>query len=348
MTERLTLIQPDDFHVHFRSGAALQAVVPHTAHQMARALVMPNLKPPVTQVAEALAYRDEILAAVPAGVAFTPLMSLYLTDKTDVATVAAAKAAGIVAFKLYPAGATTNSDSGVTDLFKLLPVLEAMAEQGVLLLVHGEVTHSHIDIFDREAVFIDEVLLPIMAKVPSLKIVFEHITTSEAAQLVQSAGDNLVATVTPQHLLHNRNDMLVGGVRPHLYCLPILKRRTHQEALLAAVSGVQAHKFFLGTDSAPHEQGTKECACGCAGVFSALTAMELYAEAFESVNALDKLEAFASQNGARFYGLPENSRKIVLEKRPQAVPEYVDYVSGRLIPMRAGESLAWSFAGFAD
>lgn len=348
MTERLTLIQPDDLHVHFRNGAALQAVVPHTARQMARALVMPNLKPPVTQVVQALAYRDEILAAVPQGLDFTPLMSLYLTDKTDIATVKAAKAAGMVAFKLYPAGATTNSDSGVTDLFQLLPVLAAMAEEGLLLLVHGEVTHADVDIFDREAVFIDEVLLPIMAQVPNLKMVFEHITTAEAAQLVQSAGEYLAATVTPQHLLHNRNDMLVGGVRPHLYCLPILKRRSHQEALLAAVSGDKSHKFFLGTDSAPHEQGTKECACGCAGVFSALTAIELYAEAFEQVHALDKLEAFASQNGARFYGLPQNSRRIVLEKRPQAVPEYVDYVTGRLVPMRAGTQLAWSFAGFAD
>ena len=348
MTERLIMLQPDDFHVHFRSGQALKAVVPHTAAQMARALVMPNLKPPVTQVAQALAYRDEIMAAVPNGVAFEPLMCLYLTDKTDVQTVKDAKQSGVVAFKLYPAGATTNSDSGVTDLFALLPVLEAMAEVGILLLVHGEVTHSDVDIFDREAVFIDEVLLPIMQKVPTLKIVFEHITTSEAAQLVQEAGDYLAATVTPQHLLHNRNDMLVGGVRPHLYCLPILKRRTHQEALLTAVSGDKAHKFFLGTDSAPHEQGTKECACGCAGVFSAMTAMQLYAQAFESVNALGKLEAFASKNGAAFYGLPQNTRQIILEKRPQAVPEYIDYVSGRLIPMQAGQALDWTFVGLVD
>ena len=341
MTERLTLIQPDDFHVHFRSGAALQAVVPHTAHQMARALVMPNLKPPVTQVAEALAYRDEILAAVPTGVAFTPLMSLYLTDKTDVATVSAAKAAGIVAFKLYPAGATTNSDSGVTDLFKLLPVLEAMAEQGVLLLVHGEVTHSHIDIFDREAVFIDEVLLPIMAKMPSLKIVFEHITTSEAAQLVQSAGDNLVATVTPQHLLHNRNDMLVGGVRPHLYCLPILKRRTHQEALLAAVSGAQAHKFFLGTDSAPHPAHLKEHATGCAGCYTAHAAIEMYAEAFDNAGALDKLEGFASFHGPDFYNLPRNTGTITLRRESWTPPESFVFGEANLKPLRAGEALPW-------
>ena len=344
--DRLTLIQPDDLHIHFRSGDALKAVVPHTARQMARALVMPNLKPPVTQVAQALAYRDEIIAAVPQGLDFTPLMSLYLTDNTDVATVKAAKAAGMVAFKLYPAGATTNSDSGVTDLFKLLPVLEAMAEEGLLLLVHGEVTHAEIDIFDREAVFIDQVLCPIMEQVPTLKIVFEHITTAEAAQLVAHAGERLAATVTPQHLLHNRNDMLVGGIRPHFYCLPILKRRNHQEALLAAVSGAQSHQFFLGTDSAPHEQGVKECACGCAGVFSALTAIELYAEAFEQAGALEKLEAFASQNGARFYGLPENARRIVLEKKPQKVVDYVDYAGGRLVPMRAGETVAWTFAGF--
>ena len=341
MTERLTLIQPDDFHVHFRSGAALQAVVPHTAHQMARALVMPNLKPPVTQVAEALAYRDEILAAVPAGVAFTPLMSLYLTDKTDVATVAAAKAAGIVAFKLYPAGATTNSDSGVTDLFKLLPVLEAMAEQGVLLLVHGEVTHSHIDIFDREAVFIDEVLLPIMAKVPSLKIVFEHITTSEAAQLVQSAGENLVATVTPQHLLHNRNDMLVGGVKPHFYCLPILKRQTHQTTLLeVATSGNP--KFFLGTDSAPHAQNAKENACGCAGCYSAPNAIELYAQAFDQVGKLERLEGFASMFGADFYGLPRNTSTITLVKEENTVAESFDYLEDqKIIPLHAGKTLQW-------
>ncbi|STZ76509.1 dihydroorotase [Bergeriella denitrificans] len=340
--QTLTIIQPDDMHLHLRDGDALQAVVPYSARQMGRAVIMPNLKPPVVSVADALAYKARILAALPAGSTFEPLMTLYLTDKTTPELVREAKAAGIVAFKLYPAGATTNSDSGVTDLFKLIPVLEEMAAQGVLLLVHGEVTDADIDIFDREAAFIERIMKPVLAKVPDLKVVFEHITTAEAARLVQEAGENVAASVTPQHLLLNRNDLLVGGVRPHHFCLPVLKRETHRQALVAAVTGDKAHKFFLGTDSAPHARSAKENACGCAGMFSAATAIELYAEVFEQAGALDKLEAFASKNGARFYGLPENTRTLTLIKQPQSVPESVAYGSDTLVPMRAGGEVAWS------
>ena len=343
--QTLTLIQPDDFHLHVRDGEALKAVVPYTARQMGRALIMPNLKPPVTTVAQALAYKQQILDAVPPGLDFEPLMALYLTDLTTPEQVREAKAAGIVAFKLYPAGATTNSDSGVTDLFKLLPVLEEMAKQGILFLVHGEVTDADIDIFDREAVFIERIMKPVLEKVPGLKVVFEHITTADAARLVCEAGDNVAATVTPQHLLLNRNDLLVGGVRPHHYCLPVLKRETHRAALVAAVTGDKSHKFFLGTDSAPHPKHAKENACGCAGMFSAITAIELYAEVFEKAGALDKLQAFASQNGARFYGLPENTRTITLKKESQAVPESVPFGEGaELVPMRAGGEVAWRMA----
>ena len=340
--QTLTLIQPDDFHLHVRDGEALKAVVPYTARQMGRALIMPNLKPPVTTVAQALAYKQQILDAVPAGLDFEPLMALYLTDLTTPEQVREAKAAGIVAFKLYPAGATTNSDSGVTDLFKLLPVLEEMAKQGILFLVHGEVTDADIDIFDREAEFIERIMKPVLAKVPDLKVVFEHITTADAARLVCEAGDNVAATVTPQHLLLNRNDLLVGGVRPHHYCLPVLKRETHRAALVAAITGEKSHKFFLGTDSAPHPKHAKENACGCAGMFSAITAIELYAEVFEKAGALDKLEAFASQNGARFYGLPQNSKTITLKKASQRVPESVPFGEGaELVPMRAGGEVGW-------
>ena len=340
--QTLTLIQPDDFHLHVRDGEARKAVVPYTARQMGRALIMPNLKPPVTTVAQALAYKQQILDAVPAGLNFEPLMALYLTDLTTPEQVREAKAAGIVAFKLYPAGATTNSDSGVTDLFKLLPVLEEMAKQGILFLVHGEVTDADIDIFDREAEFIERIMKPVLAKVPDLKVVFEHITTADAARLVCEAGDNVAATVTPQHLLLNRNDLLVGGVRPHHYCLPVLKRETHRAALVAAITGEKSHKFFLGTDSAPHPKHTKENACGCAGMFSAITAIELYAEVFEKAGALDKLEAFASQNGARFYGLPQNSKTITLKKESQRVPESVPFGEGaELVPMRAGGEVGW-------
>lgn len=340
--QTLTITRPDDFHLHVRHGAALQSVVPYTARQMGRALIMPNLKPPITTVQQALAYRQEILDATPQHLNFTPLMCLYLTDNTTVEMVREAKEAGIVAFKLYPAGATTNSDSGVTDLFKLLPVLQAMAEHGILFLVHGEVTDPEIDIFDREAVFIERIMKPVLQQIPNLKVVFEHITTAEAARLVCESGDNVAATVTPQHLLLNRNHLLVGGVRPHHYCLPILKREQHRQALLAAVTGEHAHKFFLGTDSAPHPKHAKENACGCAGMFSAITAIELYAEAFEQANALDKLEAFASKNGAKFYGLPENQETLTLIKQAQTVPNSIPFGAEELVPMRAGETVAWS------
>ena len=341
--QTLTLLRPDDMHLHLRDGDTLRHVLPHTARQMGRAVIMPNLKPPVISVADALAYRERILAALPAGSRFQPLMTLYLTDHATPALVREAKAAGIVAFKLYPAGATTNSDSGVTDLFKLLPVLEEIAAQNMRFLVHGEVTDPAIDIFDREAAFIERILLPVLDKVPGLKTVFEHITTAEAARLVCQSGENLAASVTPQHLLLNRNDLLVGGVNPHHYCLPVLKRESHRQALLEAVSGAQAHKFFLGTDSAPHPQHAKENACGCAGMFSAATAIELYAEAFEQIGALDKLEAFASKNGARFYGLPENTDTITLVKQAQTVPNSFPIGNGgNLVPMRAGGSVAWT------
>ena len=341
--QTLTLLRPDDMHLHLRDGDTLRHVLPHTARQMGRAVIMPNLKPPVISVADALAYRERILGALPVGSHFQPLMTLYLTDHATPALVREAKAAGIVAFKLYPAGATTNSDSGVTDLFKLLPVLEEIAAQDMRFLVHGEVTDPAIDIFDREAAFIERILLPVLNKVPGLKTVFEHITTAEAARLVCQSGENLAASITPQHLLLNRNDLLVGGVHPHHYCLPVLKRESHRQALLEAVSGAQAHKFFLGTDSAPHPQHAKENACGCAGMFSAATAIELYAEAFEQIGALGKLEAFASKNGARFYGLPENTDTITLVKQAQTVPNSFPIGSGgNLVPMRAGGCVAWT------
>lgn len=342
--QTLTIIQPDDMHLHLRDGEALKAVVPYTARQMGRAVIMPNLKPPVVSVADALAYQARILSALPTDSTFEPLMTLYLTDKSTPELVREAKAAGIVAFKLYPAGATTNSDSGVTDLFKLIPVLEEMAKQGILFLVHGEVTDPEVDIFDREAVFIERVMKPVLEQVPDLKVVFEHITTADAARLVLEAGDNVAASVTPQHLLLNRNDLLVGGVHPHHFCLPVLKRETHRQALVAAVTGEQSHKFFLGTDSAPHAKSAKENACGCAGMFSAMTAVELYAEVFEQAGALDKLEAFTSKNGARFYGLPENGRQITLIKQDQTVPESVPYGDEVLVPMRAGKTVAWTVA----
>lgn len=340
--QTLTITQPDDFHLHVRDGDALKSVVPYAARQMGRALIMPNLKPPVTTVAQALAYKQQILSALPEGSTFEPLMCLYLTDKTTPEMVREAKQAGIVAFKLYPAGATTNSDSGVTDLFKLLPVLQEMAEQGILFLAHGEVTDADVDIFDREAVFIERIMKPVLAQVPNLKVVFEHITTAEAVKLVCEAGDNVMATVTPQHLMYNRNHILVGGVRPHFYCLPIIKRETHRQALLNAVTGEFSHKFFLGTDSAPHPKSAKENACGCAGMFSAITAIELYAQIFEQAGALDKLQAFASENGARFYGLPVNTRTITLVKQAQRVPESVAFGNDVVVPMCAGEEIDWS------
>jgi len=337
----LTLIRPDDWHLHLRDEALMASVLPDTARQFARAIVMPNLRPPVTTTAQAQAYRQRILAALPAGLKFEPLMTLYLTDNTSAAEIRLAKASGVVhAVKLYPAGATTNSDAGVTYLRKTYAALAEMARCGMPLLVHGEATDSSIDIFDREAVFIERVLQPLLKDLPNLRVVFEHITTLEAAQFVASAPDNIAATLTPQHLLYNRNAMLVGGIRPHFYCLPVLKRETHRQALVqAAISG--SPKFFLGTDSAPHAQHTKENACGCAGCYSAHSALELYAEAFEAAGALDKLEGFASFYGADFYGLPRNTEHITLRKTSWQVPDTVGFGEHRLVPLRAGETLSW-------
>ena len=340
MTQELTLIRPDDWHLHVRDGAALNVVVPHTAAQFARAIIMPNLKPPVTTAEQALAYKKRILAAVPPGMAFEPLMTLYLTDNLDPAEIARAKAAGVVACKLYPAGATTNSDAGVTDLRKIYPVLEAMQREGVLLLVHGEVTTSDIDLFDREAVFIERHLMPLRRDFPVLKIVMEHITTSEAVQYVSAADSNLAATITVHHLLYNRNAIFTGGIRPHYYCLPVLKRETHRQALMqAAISGDP--RFFLGTDSAPHPAHLKEHATGCAGCYTAHAAMEMYAEAFDQVGALNKLEGFASLFGADFYGLPRNTDRITLRRENWTPPESYAFGEAELKPLRSGESLPW-------
>jgi len=343
--KQLTLTRPDDWHLHLRDGALMQSVLPDTARQFARAIVMPNLRPPVTTTAQALEYRARIVAALPAGAKFEPLMTLYLTDKTSAEEIRKAKASGVVhAVKLYPAGATTNSDAGVTDIRHTYAALEAMQECGMPLLVHGEVTDNDIDIFDREAVFIDRVMLPLLKDMPALRVVFEHITTKDAAQFVAAAPANIAATLTPQHLLYNRNAMLVGGIRPHFYCLPILKRETHREALVkAATSG--SPKFFLGTDSAPHAQHTKENACGCAGCYSAHTAIELYAEAFEAAGALDKLEGFASFYGADYYGLPRNTEKVTLRREEWQVPDSVGFGEHRLVPLRAGEVMKWKLVG---
>lgn len=341
MTATLTLIRPDDWHVHLRDGAALAHTVAASARYFGRAIVMPNLVPPARTSAEALAYRERILAARPAGSAFEPLMVLYLTDNTDPAEIARARATGLVqAVKLYPAGATTNSDSGVTDLEKTWPVLEKMAETGMPLLVHGEVTHADVDIFDREKVFIDTVLAPLLTRFPTLKVVLEHITTADAAAFVAEAPATVGATITAHHLLFNRNHMLVGGVRPHYFCLPILKRRRHQEALLAAATSGNP-KYFLGTDSAPHAKGAKESACGCAGCFTAHAAIELYAEAFEAAGALHRLEAFASCHGPDFYGLPRNSDRITLVKSPWPVPADYPFGDSTVVPIRAGSEIAW-------
>lgn len=337
----LTIQTPDDWHLHFRDGDMLLETVPATARQFARAIVMPNLVPPVTNAAMALAYRDRILAARPSGSQFQPLVTLYLTDKTSAQDIIDAKAAGIVAAKLYPAGATTNSSHGVGALDALYPVFETMAEQGMLLLIHGEVTEHQIDIFDREKVFIDRYLQHIVARIPALKVVFEHITTADAAAFVSEASANVAATITPQHLLLNRNDLLVGGVRPHNYCLPVLKRRTHQEALRAAVA-TGSPKFFLGTDSAPHEKHRKESACGCAGCYSAHSAIELYAQVFDDLGCLDKLEGFASHHGADFYGLPRNSGTVTLVKQQWQVPAEITLPNGNpIVPFFAGETLNW-------
>jgi dihydroorotase len=341
MTTRLTITRPDDWHIHLRDGAVLANTVPDVARYFGRAICMPNLVPPVKTTEEARGYYQRILAARPAQSSFEPLMVLYLTDHTDAAEIAKAKASGIVqAVKLYPAGATTNSHAGVTNLENVYPVLEKMAEHGVPLLVHGEVTHADIDIFDREKVFIDTILAPLHQRFPTLKIVLEHITTDDAVQFVQATNHNIAATITAHHLLFNRNHMLVGGIRPHYYCLPILKRQSHQASLLAAATSGNP-KFFLGTDSAPHAIGAKEAACGCAGSYTAHAAIELYAEAFEQMNALDKLEGFASFFGADFYGLARNSDTITLEKEQWSVPENYSLGQSVVVPIRAGSSIAW-------
>ncbi len=339
--DTLTLIRPDDWHLHVRDGAALAAVIPHTAQQFARAIIMPNLKPPVTTTALALAYRERILAAVPADLSFEPLMTLYLTDNTPAAEIAQAKASGrIHAVKYYPAGATTHSDSGVTDIKKTYAALEAMQEHGVPLLVHGEVTDSSVDVFDREKVFIDAILAPLVQRFTSLKIVFEHITTRDAVDFVVSAPARIGATLTAHHLLYNRNAMFAGGMCPHYYCLPVLKRETHRAALLDAASSGNP-KFFLGTDSAPHSQSSKESACGCAGIYTAHAALELYAEAFEQAGALDRLEAFASFHGPDFYGLPRNHGTVTLSKEQWQIPDAYPLGEERLIPLRAGAKMSW-------
>ncbi|WP_205421422.1 dihydroorotase [Dechloromonas sp. HYN0024] len=339
---QITITRPDDWHLHLRDGEALSAVLAHTAAQFARAIVMPNLKPPVTTVGQAAAYRDRIVAALPDGASFAPLMTLYLTDNTPASEVAQAAASGFVkAIKLYPAGATTNSDAGLTDIAKAYDTLAEMERVGLPLLVHGEVTDPKIDLFDREKVFIDTVLLPLTSRFPRLKVVMEHITTKDAAEFVATSGPNVAATITAHHLLYNRNAIFQGGVRPHWYCLPVLKRETHREALVAAAVSANP-KFFLGTDSAPHAKMTKEAACGCAGCYTAYAAIELYAEAFEQAGALDRLEAFASFHGPDWYGLPRNSGKITLAKQEWTVPADYPYISSdTIVPLRAGETLSW-------
>jgi dihydroorotase len=339
--DSLTLRQPDDWHLHLRDGAALQSVVAHTAAQFARAIVMPNLKPPVTTTAQAIAYHERILAARPAGSAFEPLMTLYLTDRIDPAEMAVAKASGVVqGCKLYPAGATTNSDAGVTDIRRIDAALEAMAEAGLPLLVHGEVTHQDVDVFDRETRFIDAVLAPLRARLPQLRIVFEHATTKAAVEFVQAQPQGVAATITPQHLALNRNALFQGGIRPHLYCLPVLKRERDRVALLDAVTAGDP-RFFLGTDSAPHARSTKENACGCAGIYSAHAALELYAEIFEQAGALHRLEGFASEFGPRFYGLPLNAGSVTLQRSEWTVPAAYPFAGETIVPLRAGEILGW-------
>ena len=346
MAESLTITRPDDWHLHLRDGAALAAVLPHTARQFARAIVMPNLKPPVTTVAQAAAYRERILAALPAGADFTPLMTLYLTDRTSAEVIQRAADSDFVhAVKLYPAGATTNSDAGVTDLRHCRAALAAMEQAGLPLLVHGEVTDPAIDLFDREAVFIERVLAPLLREHPGLRVVMEHITTADAADFVRAAGAKVAATITAHHLIYNRNAIFQGGVRPHWYCLPVLKRETHRQALVAAATS-GSPKFFLGTDSAPHARGAKEAACGCAGCYTAHAALELYAAAFEAAGALDRLEGFASHFGADWYGLARNATRVTLQKRPWQAPLAYPYTDGEtLVPLAAGETLAWQFLG---
>ncbi len=339
--ENLTITRPDDWHLHLRDGEALKAVLPHTVRQFARAIVMPNLKPPVRTVAEASAYRDRILAAIPTGQQFEPLMTLYLTDNTSPEEIIAAKESPFVkAVKYYPAGATTNSDFGLTDIRNGDRLFETMQTVDLPLLLHGEVTDKKVDVFDREKVFIEKYLIPLKQRFPKLRVVLEHITTSDAVKFVLSADSSVAATITPQHLLLNRNSIFQGGIRPHFYCLPILKREEHRQALLEAATSGNS-KFFLGTDSAPHGRNSKETSCGCAGCYSALHAMELYAEAFESVDALDKLEAFASFYGADFYQLPRNTEQITLTKKTWRIPDQLPFTDVGLVPLRAGEEMTW-------
>ncbi|MDR7330915.1 dihydroorotase [Roseateles asaccharophilus] len=343
MSDILTLTRPDDWHLHLRDEAALASVLPYSARQFARAIVMPNLRPPVTTAAQAVAYRERILAALPKsgpGLDFQPLMTMYLTDNTPPDEIKRAKEAGVIALKLYPAGATTNSDAGVTDLRKTYATLEAMQREGLLFLVHGEVTDADIDLFDREAVFVDRVMGPLRAAMPELKIVMEHLTTREGVQYVAGSDRFTAATITPQHLLFNRNAIFTGGLRPHYYCLPVLKREEHRQALLQAVASGSA-KFFLGTDSAPHASQLKEAAVCGAGCFTALSALELYAEAFEGIGALDKLEAFASHHGPDFYGLPRNTGTVTLKRESWTLPTAVPFGEAQLKPLRGGETLNW-------
>jgi dihydroorotase len=341
MNQQLKITRPDDWHLHLRDGEALKAVLPDTARQFARAIVMPNLRPPVTTTELALAYRERILAALPIGAKFEPLMTLYLTDNTSAEEIKRAKASGMIhGVKLYPAGATTNSDAGVSDLAKCTKALEAMQDAGLPLLVHAEVTDADVDVFDREKVFIERHMISLHKNFPQLKIIFEHITTENAVDFVLNSPKNIAATITAHHLLMNRNDMFKGGISPHHYCLPILKRETHRLALVKAATSGNA-KFFLGTDSAPHAKTSKEAACGCAGMYTAHAAIELYAEAFEATNALDKLEAFASFYGADFYGLPRNTQQIILQKTSWTVPNEIPLGNESLVPLRAGQQVHW-------
>jgi len=343
--QQITITRPDDFHLHLRDGDQMQAVLPYSARQFARAIIMPNLKPPIVTTEMAMAYRNRILSALPQGSegleAFEPLMTLYLTDNTAPSEILRAKESGIVhGIKLYPAGATTNSDAGVTDISRCYSVLETMEKCGMPLLVHGEVTDPSVDVFDREKMFIDRILIPITQQFPCLRIVFEHITTQDAVEFVVAASDNIAATITAHHLRYNRNAIFQGGIRPHYYCLPVLKRESHRKALIKAATSGNKH-FFLGTDSAPHPRALKENDCGCAGIFTAHAAIELYTETFEQANALNKLEIFASFNGADFYQLPRNNTLITLKKTAWQLPDTIDFASDRLIPLAAGETLQW-------
>lgn len=343
MQDKITIIRPDDWHIHLRDGAALAQTVKDAAHQFGRAIIMPNLVPPIKNAQQALEYKERIETHIPANNSFTPLMTLYLTDNTSVDDIKAAKASGIIyAVKSYPAGATTNSHSGVTSLEAIYPTLACMAEQGIPLLLHGEITRPEIDVFDREKYFIDEHLVPLTQAFPTLKIVLEHITTKEATDFVIEASDNVAATITAQHLLYNRNHLLVGGIRPHYYCLPILKRNIHQEALIKAATSNNP-KFFLGTDSAPHPTHAKESACGCAGCYTAYAAIELYTEAFDRANALDKLENFASCFGPKFYGLPVNNETITLVRSEWTAPQSLPFGENQVTPLRAGETIHWQY-----